>query len=79
MNEKELLNYYRNNYQIAKFDLYEKDRELEEFKKLCEIQSDIIDTMKKRLKQKEKDFEKISIDTLKNLKKTPDIKIIKIR
>lgn len=79
MNEKELLNYYRNNYQIAKFDLYEKDRELEEFKKLCEIQSDIIYTMKKRLKQKEKDFEKISIDTLKNLKKTPDIKIIKIR
>ena len=42
MNKEQLLDHYRNLYQIVKQDKDSIERELEEFKTLCTIQQDII-------------------------------------
>ena len=49
MNKEQLLDHYRNLYQIVKQDKDSIERELEEFKTLCTIQQDIINNLNKRL------------------------------
>ena len=54
MNNEQLLNHYRNLYQIVKRDKDEIKRELEEYKTLSTMQQDIIKSLNKRINTLEK-------------------------
>lgn len=49
MTKEQLLNHYRNLYQVVKKDKDEIERELEEFKMLSSMQQDIINNLNKRI------------------------------
>lgn len=49
MTKEQLLNHYRNLYQVVKRDKDEIERELEEFKMLSSMQQDIINNLNKRI------------------------------
>lgn len=49
MTKEQLLNHYRNLYQVVKRDKDEIERELEEYKTLASMQQDIINNLNKRI------------------------------
>lgn len=49
MTKEQLLNHYRNLYQVVKRDKDEIERELEEFKMLSSMQQDIVNNLNKRI------------------------------
>ena len=49
MNKEQLLNHYRNLYQVVKRDKDEIEREFEEYKTLSTMQQDIIKSLNKRV------------------------------
>ena len=49
MTKEQLLNHYRNLYQVVKRDKDEIERELEEYKTLVSMQQDIINNLNKRI------------------------------
>lgn len=49
MTKDQLLNHYRNLYQVVKRDKDEIERELEEYKTLSSMQQDIISNLNKRI------------------------------
>lgn len=49
MTKEQLLNHYRNLYQVVKRDKDENERELEEFKTLSTMQQDIINSLNKKI------------------------------
>lgn len=49
MTKEQLLNHYRNLYQLVKRDKDEIERELEEYKTLASMQQDIINNLNKRI------------------------------
>lgn len=81
MNDKELKEHYRNLYQIVKQDKDLIERELEEFKLLSTMKSDIIDSLNKRIKSLEHSIEVLQNQLNKILKSKEEksVRIIKIR
>ena len=70
MNKEQLLDHYKNLYQIVKFEKDELERNLEEFNLLIVIRDDIIADLVKRIKQLEreknkKDFQNEHIDSIR--------------
>lgn len=76
MNKEELLDHYRNLYQIVKREKDDIEELLEEFKLLVTVKNDIINDLHKKLKKTNK---KIEILTLEIEEKESEVKIIKIR
>lgn len=76
MNKEELLDHYRNLYQIVKREKDDIEELLEEFKLLVTVKNDIINDLHKKLKKANK---KIEILTLEIEEKESEVKIIKIR
>ena len=81
MNDKETKDYYRNLYQIAIQDKDLMERELEEFKLLSTIKSDIIDSLNKRIISLEHSNKVLEnqINKILKSKKEKSVRIIKIR
>ncbi len=81
MNDKELKEHYRNLYQIVKQDKDLIESELEEFKLLSTIKSDVIDSLNKRIKSLEHSNEVLRNQLNKKLKtdNKKSVRIIKIR
>lgn len=81
MNDKESKDYYRNLYQIAIQDKDLMERELEEFKLLSTIKSDIIDSLNKRIISLEHSNKVLEnqINKILKTKKEKSVRIIKIR
>ena len=81
MNDKESKDYYRNLYQIAIQDKDLMERELEEFKLLSTIKSDIIDSLNKRIISLEHSNKVLEnqINKILKSKKEKSVRIIKIR
>lgn len=82
MNDKELKEHYRNLYQIVKQDKDLIEKELEEFKLLSTVKSDIIDSLNKRIKSLEHSIE--ILQNQSNIKylhtdREKSVRIIKIR
>lgn len=65
MNKEFLLDHYRNLYQIVKYDKDNLERELDEYKLLCSIQQDIINSLNERLK-KNNNYEEGFLECQKN-------------
>ena len=76
MNKEELLDHYRNLYQIVKREKDDIEELLEEFKLLVTVKNDITNDLHKKLKKANK---KIEILTLEIEEKESEVKIIKIR
>ena len=82
MNDKELKEHYRNLYQIVKQDKDLIEKELEEFKLLSTVKSDIIDSLNKRIKSLEHSIE--ILQNQSNIKylhtdREKSVRIIKIK
>ena len=82
MNDKELKEHYRNLYQIVKQDKHLIEKELEEFKLLSTVKSDIINSLNKRIKSLEHSIEILQNQSnikYLNTAKEKSVRIIKIK
>lgn len=75
---EELLNHYRNLYQIVKRDKDQLERELEEYKTLSTMQQDIITSLNKRIENIKNNCEVLEKNSNMLLSNKDELKVTRI-
>lgn len=79
MTDKQLLDHYRTLYQVAKRDKDICEQELDEFKTLCTMQQDIINTLNKRIEKQNNSINILENRILEVADTKTNVRIISIK